>query len=211
MKKLCCDSQSFFTLPKRPLLIIISGPSGAGKDAVLNRMKKFSYPLKYIVTTTTRPPRATEKNNIDYHFISKKKFQDMVENQEFLEWASVYDNWYGVPKEPLKQALNNKQDVILKVDIQGVTTIKEIIPQAIFIFITPPSIDELMLRLEQRNTESFFDMSLRTSKAEEELKKIPLFDYIIMNRQDQIDQAVSDIMAIISAEKSRVHPRDISL
>ncbi|GAH75473.1 unnamed protein product, partial [marine sediment metagenome] len=160
---------------------------------------------------TTRPQRGKEKNNVDYHFISKERFQEMIERKEFLEWANVYGNWYGVPKEPVKQALDKGQDIIVKVDIQGAATIKKILPQAVFIFLVPPSMEELVLRLKQRHTESPFDLALRTKTAEEEIKQLPLFDYIVVNKRDEIDLAVSDIKAIITAEKCRVTPREIVL
>jgi len=204
------ESQSPVNPPKRPLLIVLSGPSGAGKDAVLTRIRESNYPLNYITTVTTRPQRATERDNIDYHFISTKKFQKMIENNELLEWANVYGNWYGVPKKPVKQALHKGQDTIVKVDIQGATTIKKILPQAVFIFLTPPSTEELRLRLKQRHTESSFDLALRTKTAEEEIKQLSLFDYVVFSRQNEIDRAVADIEAIITAEKCRVTPRKVS-
>jgi len=211
MKKVSHKNQSPLNLPTKPLLIVLSGPSGAGKDAVLTRMKKLGYPLEYIVTVTTRPKRARERDNLDYHFISKERFQEMIENKELLEWAEVYDNWYGVPKQPVKQALDKGLDVILKVDIQGAATIKKILPQAVLIFLTPPSMEELVTRVKQRNTESPSDLALRTKTAEEEIKQLSLFDYVVISKRNKIDLAVSDIEAIITAEKCRVTPREIAL
>jgi len=205
------SSQALFHLPTRPLLIVLSGPSGAGKDAVLTRMKELGYPLEYIITVTTRHQRAKERDNVDYHFISTEKFQEMIPRNELLEWANVYGNWYGVPKQSVKQALDKGQDIIVKVDIQGAATIKKILPQAVFIFLMPPSMEELTLRLKQRHTELPFDLALRLKTAEEEIKQLPLFDYIIVNKQDEIDLAVSSIKAIITAEKCRVTPREITL
>jgi len=205
------ESQSPINPPKRPLLIVLSGPSGAGKDAVLTRMRELNYPLKYITTVTTRPQRATERDNIDYHFISTKEFQKMIENNELLEWANVYGNWYGVPKQPVKQALDRGQDIIVKVDTQGAATIKKILPEAVSIFLIPPSMEELITRVKQRHTESPFDLALRIKTAEEEIKQLPLFDYIVVNKRDEIDLAASEIKAIITAEKCRVSPRKIAL
>ena len=198
-------------LPKRVLLIVVSGLSGVGKDEVLSRMKESGYPLEYIVTVTTRPQRDKERNNVDYHFISRDRFQEMIEHKEFLEWANVYGNSYGVPKKPVKQALDNGQDVIVRVDVQGAATIKQILPRAVFIFLVPPSMEELTLRLKQRHTESPFDLALRAKTAEEEIKQLSLFDYIVVNKRDEINLAVSEIMAIITAEKCRVTPREIAL
>ncbi len=211
MRKVSYKSQAPFHLPTKPLLIVLSGPSGAGKDAVLTRMKELGYPLEYITTVTTRPQRADERDNVDYHFSSMGKFQEMISGKELLEWANVYGNWYGVPREAVKQALDKGQDVIVKVDIQGAVTIKKILPQAVFIFLIPPSSEELALRLKQRHTESPFDLALRLKTAEEEIKQLSLFDYIVLNERDEIALAVSDIKAIIAAEKCRVTPREITL
>ena len=200
-----------FNLQSKPLLIVLSGPSGAGKDAILSRMKKSGYPIEFITTITTRPQRAEEKNNIDYHFVSVESFQRMIENKELLEWANVYGNWYGVPREPVKRALDSGQDVTVKVDVQGAATIKKILPQAVFIFLVPPSMEELATRLKQRHTESPFNLALRMKTAEKEMKKLPLFDYVVVNRQDEIDLAISEIEAIITAEKRRAIPREIRL
>jgi len=211
MKQASYENQGTFNLPTRPLLIVISGPSGVGKDAVLTKMKELGCPFEHIVTVTTRPRRDKERNNVDYHFISTERFREMIEHKELLEWANVYGNWYGVPKEPVEQALDKGQDVIVKVDIQGAVTIKKILPQAVFIFLVPPSMEEVVLRLRQRHTESPFDLALRTKTAEAEIKQLSLFDYVVVNKRDEIDLAVSEIKAIITAEKCRVTPREITL
>ena len=200
-----------FTTPTTPLLIVLSGPSGAGKDAVIKKLKESGYPLEYITTVTTRPRRDTERDKVDYHFVSVEKFQEMVESKELLEWANVYGNWYGVPKPSVKQALDKGQDTVIKVDTQGAATIKKILPGAVFIFIVPPSMVELTKRLEQRQTESSPELALRLKTAEEEMKQLPLFDYMVFNKKDAIDIAVSHIQAIITAEKCRVTPREIAL
>lgn len=211
MKKSRSKKQLWFNLPTTPLLIVISGPSGAGKDAVLNRMKETGFPLEYVTTLTTRPQRPGERDMIDYHFISVERFQKMLESGELLESANVYGNWYGVPKQPAKQALDRGQDVIVKVDVQGAATIKRILPQAVFIFLAPPSPEELTLRLKQRHTETAFDLTLRMKTAEEEIEQLSLFDYVVLNKRDEIDLAVSQIKAIITAEKCRITPREIRL
>jgi guanylate kinase len=182
-----------------------------GKDAVLRRMRELAHPLECITTVTTRPRRASERNHIDYHFISAAKFQEMIKNGALLEWANVYGNWYGVPREPIKQALETGQDTVVKVDIQGATAIKKLLPQAAFIFLMPPSMEELGLRLRQRHTETTFDLELRIKTAKEEIKHLSPFDYIVFSEHDQIDQAVAEIVAIITAEKCRVQPRQVSL
>ncbi|MFC1991783.1 guanylate kinase [Chloroflexota bacterium] len=206
MKKASSRSNTAFSLPARPLLIVLSGPSGVGKDAVLARMKESDYPINYIITLSTRARRANERNNIDYHFVSDKKFKEMIDNNELLEWANVYGNLYGVPGEPVTQALDRGQDVMIKVDIQGAATIKKLMPQAITIFIMPPSMEELGTRLTERRTESAFDLSLRLKTAEEEMKQLPNFDYAVVNKWGELDLAVAEIKAIITAEKCRVIP-----
>jgi len=211
MNKASYENQAQFNLPRSPLLLVLSGPSGTGKDAVLSRMRESGYPLRYITTVTTRPQRANERDNIDYHFVSTERFQEMISGNELLEWANVYGNWYGVPKQPVKQALDKGQDTIVKIDIQGAASIKKILPQAVFIFLIPPSMEEVIIRLKQRHTESAFDLALRIKTAAEEIKQLPLFDYVIVNKRDEIDLAVSDIKAIITAEKCRVNRRQIAL
>lgn len=211
MKKASRENQPLCSLPSKPLFIVLSGPSGAGKDALLAKMRDSNLLLEYITTVTTRAQRAGEKDNVDYHFISTEKFQEMLRKNELLEWANVYGNWYGVPKEPVKQALERGKDTIVKVDTQGATTIKKIMPEAIFILVVPPSKEELVNRLKSRQTESPPDLSLRIKSVEEEIKQLPLFDYVVVNRQDKIDQAISDIEAIIAAEKCRVRGREITL
>jgi len=211
MKKASYNRQPPFNLPTRPLFIVISGPSGVGKDAVLARMRESDRSPEYIVTVTTRPQRAEEKDNIDYHFISAAQFQEMIEQEELLEWANVYGNMYGVPKQPIKQALERGQDTVVKVDIQGAATIKKLLPQAVLVFLMPSSMEELALRLKQRHTESIFDLALRMKTAEEEIKQLSQFDYMVINKQGEFDRTVAQIEAIIAAEKCRVTPRELSL
>ena len=198
-------------LVKKPLLIVLSGPSGVGKDAVLHYLKKSSPSFKFVTTMTTRPRRHNEKDNVDYHFVSQDEFEKLLKNNELLESANVYGNWYGPPKEPIRQALKQGYDVMVKVDVQGAATIKKLAPQAVFIFLMPPSIDELANRLKQRYTESAESMTMRLQACENELKQIPHFDYVVINHRNQIETAVNEIKAIITAEKCRVKQREINL
>ncbi|MFC2012780.1 guanylate kinase [Chloroflexota bacterium] len=195
----------------RPLLIVLSGPSGAGKDAVLAKVKESGYPIKHITTATTRPRRPGERDDVDYHFVSPEAFREMIENKQLLEWAEVYDNMYGVPRQPVKLALDSGQDVIVKVDIQGAANIKKLLPQAVLIFLTPPSAEDLNLRLKHRRTEAAPDLNLRLKTAGEEIKQLPICDYVVVNRQDEIDMAAAQVASIIDAEKCRVHRREVSL
>lgn len=211
MKKTNPKNETPFNPTPKPLLIVLSGPSGAGKDAVLNRMKTAGHPAKFITTATTRPRRADEEDNVAYKFVSEKDFQKMLQNKELLEYANVYGNWYGVPREPVRKALEAGEDTIVKVDVQGAATLKKILPEAVFIFLTSPSAEELETRLRERRTESEFDCDLRLKTAAEEMKQLHLFDYIVFNERNEIERAASAIAAIITAEKCRRTPREISL
>lgn len=190
---------------------MLSGPSGVGKDAVLNAMKGLGHPFHYAVTATTRPQRQGEKDGVDYHFVSPEKFQEMVKRGELLEWAQVYGNLYGVPRWEVEPPLKEGRDVMVKADVQGAATIKGLAPQALLIFLAPPSVEELVARLRQRKTESAVDLDQRIETAREEMKRLPLFDYVVVNRHDRVDLAVAQIDAIITAEKCRVNPRVIRI
>ena len=194
-----------------PLLIVISGPSGVGKDALLHGMRKSGLPLHFVVTVTTRPRRQGEIDGGDYHFISKAEFEQMIEKRELLEWANVYGNFYGVPKRELQQAQVKGLDAVVKVDVQGAATIKSILPGAVFIFVAAPSMEELKERLKQRKTESGVDLELRTKAAEEEMSSLNLFDYVIINYEGHVERAVSQVESIITAEKCRVKARSIEI
>jgi guanylate kinase len=196
---------------EHPLLIVMSGPSGVGKDAVLAGMRNSGLPLYFAVTVTTRPQREGENDGVDYHFISKDRFEQMIENHELLEWANVYGNFYGVPKPELQKALARGQDVIVKVDVQGAATIKRDHPQAVFIFLAPPSMSDLEERLRKRKTESGVDLELRMKAAAAEMKSQSMFDYIVVNHQDGVESAILQIESIITAEKRRVKPRLVEL
>ena len=193
------------------LLIVLSGPSGVGKDALLRRMKEQKYPFHYVVTVTSRPRREGERDGVDYRFVSQREFQQMIDNGELLEWANVYGNYYGVPRKEISQALSKGKDVIVKVDVQGAATIKRILPQAVFIFLRPPSMEELERRLRQRHSESARDLALRLRKAEEEMKSLPLFDHVLTSYQGKLDELISQIQSTVAAEKRQVKPRIVEL
>jgi guanylate kinase len=198
-------------LSAHPLFIVISGFSGVGKDAALDKMKKAGFPLHYVVTATTRPKRLGEKDGVDYHFLSEDKFRQMIKTNQFLEWAKVYGNYYGVPKREIEEALRKGQDTIVKVDVQGAATIKHILPDAVFIFLMAPSTEELANRLRQRHGLHPADLDLRLSKAQEEKESLPLFDYVVVSHTDDLDLTVTHINAIITAEKCRLKPRVVRL
>jgi guanylate kinase len=189
------------------LLLILSGPSGAGKDALLIRMKELGVPFHYVVTSTTRPARTGEKNGVEYTFVSESGFQEMLQRGDLIESAKVYGYWYGVPKHEVKQALDEGKDVVLKIDVQGAATIRNLLPGAVLVFLTLPSLEEYEKRLRQRKTESDTDLKVRLGKVTEELRSMLIFDYVVVNREDQLDAAVDQIKSIVTAEKCRVNPR----
>jgi guanylate kinase len=195
----------------QPLLVIISGPSGVGKDATLDIMKKAGLPYHYVVTAATRSKRPGEKDGIDYWFISENKFQQMVKRNQFLEWAKVYGNYYGVPKREIKDALKQGLDVVVKVDVQGAATIKRILPDALFIFLMPPSTEELANRLQQRYGLSSAELKVRLGKAQEEMESLPIFDYVITSHTNNLALTADQVNDAVTAAKCQTKPRVISL
>jgi len=194
-----------------PLLIVISGPSGAGKDSILQRMKERNLPFHFVVTATTRPPRPNEVHGQDYFFVTKEEFARMIEQNELLEYAIVYGDYKGIPKQQVRQALASGQDVILRIDVQGAETIRKLVPEALLIFVTVESEEELVRRLKRRKTESPEELALRIATARKELQRVEAFDYVVVNEEDRLNEAVDTIAAIIVAEHHRVHHRRISL
>ena len=195
-----------------PLLIVISGPSGVGKDAVLESLKnKLDVPFCHIVTATTRKKRPEEIDGIHYIFMSKHQFEKKMKNNEFLEWARVYENYYGVPREGVKDALKNHRVVIIKIDVQGARYLKSQVPHAVYIFLMPASKLELSHRLLRRGNIDEEEFTIRLGKAEEELKAYEVFDYVIENRENDLQYSVSKIAAIIDAELCKVKHKNIKL
>lgn len=197
--------------PNNPLLVVLSGPSGVGKDAVLTRMKELKRPLYYVVTATTRPCRAGERDGVDYYFLPQKKFQQMIDTGQLLEWAKIYGNYYGVPRDGIARGLSKGMDVIVKVDVQGAATIKKILPQAVFVFLLSPSTEELERRLKQRHSDQPIDLALRLEEAGKEIENLSFFDYVIANYHGKLDDVVSQIDAIVTAERCRVKSRNVIL
>ena len=196
--------------PRRtPLLIVLSGPSGVGKDAILNRMRILELPLHFTVTATTRPIRANERDGVDYQFISEATFRRMLDEGDFLEYAEVYGNSYGVPKSQVRNAMAAGHDVLVKIDVQGAATIKRLAPQAVMIFVVPPSIHELERRLKWRMTESDESLRRRVEESRSEMEHVGAFDYVVTN--DTLDDAVHQMNCIITAERCRMPPRLVRL
>jgi len=197
--------------PAQPLLVVLSGPSGVGKDSILMRMRDIGFPFHFVVTATSRAQRPGERDGYDYHFVSKERFEEMIARGELLEWAEVYGHYKGIPKREISQALQSGRDVILRIDVQGAATIKRLAPDAVFIFLAPGSFDELHNRLQWRRTESPDQMQQRLAMARREMASLDAFDYVVINREDHLDDAVGQIRNIMSAEKQRVRPRRVLL
>jgi guanylate kinase len=195
----------------QPLLIVISGPSGAGKDTVMQRMKERGLPFHFVVTATTRPKRANEVQGRDYWFVSKEEFARMINEDELIEHAIVYGDYKGIPKQQVREALETGMDVIMRIDVQGAETVHKMAPDALMIFLTTDNEAELVQRLETRKTETVDSLAIRIATARKELKRVDAFDYVIVNRDFRLDETVDVIRAIIDAEHHRVKPRKVNL
>ena len=194
-----------------PLLIVISGPSGVGKDSVVQRMKERGFPFHFVVTATTRGRRENEVHGRDYWFVSKDEFARMIEENELIEYAIVYGDYKGIPKTQVREALSSGKDVVMRLDVQGAETVRKLAPEALLIFITCESEDELERRLHERKTESADSLALRIATARKELQRIEAFDYVIVNQDFHLDDTVEKVRAIISAEHLRVQQRKVNL
>lgn len=184
------------------LLLVVSGPSGAGKGTICKELLKKNKEIKLSVSATTRKPRNGEVDGVNYFFIEKEKFAQMIDNGEFLEYAQIYDNFYGTPKAAIMECLEKGQDVILEIEMQGAKQIKEVCPEGVFIFVLPPSLKELKNRIVGRGTETAEEIEKRFSCAFEEINRIVDYDYFVVN--DDLEKSVKDIESIISSEKNKV-------
>jgi guanylate kinase len=194
-----------------PLLIVISGPSGVGKDSVIQNMKERELPFHFVVTATTRPPREEERHGVDYYFLSKDEFAEMVDRDQLLEYAIVYDDYKGIPKSEVDQALESGRDVVMRVDVQGAATVRKIHPEAVQVFLTTESEEELANRLKARKSESTEGLNLRIATARKEMKRIVEFDYVVVNRDGKLDEAADSILAIIRSEHLKIRDLEESL
>jgi guanylate kinase len=174
-------------------------------------MKERNLPFHFVVTATTRPPRADEVHGVDYFFLSKDQFAEMIERGELMEYALVYDDYKGIPKQQVRQALASGVDVVMRLDVQGAATVRRLSPDALLIFITAESQTEMIQRLEARMTESPEELKLRIATARQEMQRLGEFDYAVVNAKDRLDETVNAILAIIRAEHCRVHPRKVTL
>lgn len=193
------------------MFVALSGPSGVGKDTIIEALKKRGFPLHFIVTATTRPRRESEKEGVDYYFLPESLFKKMIGESKFLEWAQVYEHYYGIPRSEVQEALARGKDSIVRVDVQGAATLRKVATEALLIFLAPPSLEVLAERLKERASESRESISLRLEKARSEMEQLQLFDYVVINDKSLLDRAVNEIEAIITAEKCRTKPREIRI
>jgi guanylate kinase len=204
-------SNSFKLNQPNPLLIVISGPSGVGKDSVVQRMKERGFPFHFVVTATTRDRRENEVHGRDYLFVSKDEFARMIDENELIEYAIVYGDYKGIPKAQVRDAFASGKDVIMRIDVQGAETVRKLAPHALLIFLTCESEEELERRLRERKTESADSLALRIATARKEFQRIEAFDYVIVNQDFHLDDTVDKVRAIIAAEHLRVHQRKVEL
>ncbi len=205
------EERNPYNFETQPLLIVISGPAGVGKDSLIQRMKERGCPFHFVVTATDRPPRPGEIHGVDYFFLSTEEFLRMEQEEELLEHAIVYGQHKGIPRQQVREALASGKDVIMRIDVQGAATVRRLVPGAVLIFLTASSDEELVQRLHARGGDSPEQLRRRIATAREEMKRLSEFDYFVVNRDGELDQAVDDTLAIISAEHCRAQPRVVSL
>lgn len=201
----------FDVLQPVPMLIVISGPSGVGKDAVLNEMKARLLPFHFVVTTTSRKPRPGEVEGVDYNFVDMDVFKEMIAKNELIEFALVYQDYKGIPREQVRRALLSGKDVVMRLDVQGARRIRDLFPEAVLIFLVPSDAKEWYQRLVDRKTETPESLKIRIDTALSELEQLDIFDYVVVNAQSRLQKAVDDIEAIIKVEHSRTNPRKITV
>jgi guanylate kinase len=196
---------------KQGLLFVLSAPSGTGKDSVIKALKEQGADFYVVASVTTRSPRPGESEGNPYHFISEESFKQLIDEGELLEYANVHGNWYGQPRKAIRENLKAGRDVLLKIDVQGAATVRSKVPQAIFIFLVPGSLDELGERLTQRDTETPEERARRLADARKEMEQRYRYDYLVINRQNHLQEAVEQLRAIMLAEHARTQIRQIDI
>lgn len=184
------------------ILVVLSGPSGTGKGTVCKELLRYCPQLYYSISATTRQPRLGEVDGVNYYFVAHEQFRKMAEQDQLLEWAEVYGNCYGTPRKYVEEQLRQGKDVVLEIDIQGALQVKEKFSRGVFVFLLPPSVDELASRIWKRGTDAPDVIKRRLSAVSEEFQQISNYEYVVVN--DSVEQAVEKIKAIIAAEKCRV-------
>ncbi|ESQ49425.1 hypothetical protein EUTSA_v10021285mg [Eutrema salsugineum] len=207
-----CFSVDPIIPPPNQIVIVISGPSGVGKDAVINKLREVRQGLHFVVTATSRPMRPGEVDGKDYFFVSREQFLSMVEKEELLEYALVYGEYKGIPKKQIQEFMAKGEDIVLRVDIQGAQTLRRILgSSAVFVFIVAESELAMVERLIDRKTESQEELLVRVATAREEVRHLKKFDYVVVNAKGRLDDAVNRVESIIDAEKSKVHQRVVRI
>jgi guanylate kinase len=206
------DSLYLYNRTSHPILLVISGPSGVGKDTIARQvMEHRPESFHFVVTATTRPPRPGEVHGVDYIFLSNDEFARMIEEDELLEYAVVYNDFKGIPKQQIRDALASGRDVIMRVDVQGSATIRKLVPNAITVFLMSESEEELERRLRERKSETGEGLSLRIATARQEMKRTEEFDYFVVNAEGEQERAVNQILSIIEAQHCRVQQSPVVL
>lgn len=192
-------------------MVIISGPSGVGKDSVLRALKEVNLPFHFVVTANTRAPRPDEQEGVDYFFVSREHFEDMIAKDELIEYAHVYNDYKGIPRSQVEQAISSRKDILMRLDVQGAERMRTLFPQAVLIFLLPENEQSWLNRLSVRGNDPSKDYELRRQTVAKELEKIGIFDYLVTNADEHLQQAVDTILDIIRVEHLRVHHRTIIL
>ena len=200
-----------YNLKSNPLLIVLSGPSGVGKDTVLNALKQSEHHFYFVVTANTRPRRPEEVDGVDYIFVTKERFAEMIDNDELLEHAVVYGDYKGIPKQQVRDALASGVDVLMRLDVQGAATVRRLVPEAVLIYLSASSEEELVARLKARKTDPPDQLQLRIATSRQEMRRVNEFDYVVINRDDCENDAVKDVLAIVRAEHLRTRQRVVNL
>lgn len=186
---------------RKGLLILISGPSGTGKGTVCDLLRQKHPEISYSISATTRQPRPGEQDGVNYYFYTKEKFREMIDQGQLLEWAEVYGNFYGTPKQKVLDRLNAGEDILLEIDTQGALNVMKVMPEGLFIFLLPPSLEELAARLKGRGTETEESLHRRLGAAVDEIKLATKYRYVVVN--DKVEDAEETIANIIEAEHHR--------
>ncbi|XP_066388094.1 guanylate kinase 2, chloroplastic/mitochondrial isoform X2 [Miscanthus floridulus] len=195
--------------PPQPMILVISGPSGVGKDAVIKEEREG---IHFVVTATSRAMRPGEVDGKDYYFVSKEEFLTMIEREELLEYALVYGEYKGIPKQQIRDYMAKGCDILLRVDIQGAATLRQILGEsAVFIFLVAESEEALVKRLIHRKTETSDMLLVRVATAREEVKRMKNFDYVVVNAEGKLEEAVKQVESIIDAEKAKIHKRHVNI
>lgn len=192
---------------RNPLIIVITGPSGVGKDALIRRVDESCPDFHFTVTVTTRPPRPDERPGINHHFVTIRQFKDMIAADELLEWAEVYGNLYGTPKAQIRNAISEGKHVLLRVDVQGAMQVRQIVPDALLVFVSPPDKYALVNRLKSRGMNNDDDIARRIAASESEMEQAGEFEYNVINHEGKLAETVDEILGIVQFESARIPPR----